>query len=142
MLFTDKATIYNHYVDNGVDKWKRSVVEGVQWSHNKIETNVSGGTQTQSRVESITFDFTRIYKNNPMYVNPIEFANLTDKSGYWTLDSNNKLDVIVYGECTSEISASYKLANLIKDNQYVGTISAVSDDRNRTFLKIIKAVAK
>lgn len=141
MLFTDKATIYNHYVDNGVDKWHRSVIEGVQWSHNKIETNVSGGTQTQARVESITFDFTKNYRN-PLYVNPNVYADLTDKSGFWTLDSKNKLDVIVYGECQSEISASYKLANLAKDNQYCGTVSAVSDNRNRTFLKNIKVVAK
>ncbi len=138
MLFTDVATVYNHYVDNNVDKWKRTVIKGVQWSHNKIETSVSNGTQTQTRVESVTIDFGRDY-GNATYSAAKEFA--TSHNG-WTLNNKSKLDVMVLGEVTTEISASYPLDRLFTDYQYVGTVSSVSDNRNRDFLKTIKVVLK
>lgn len=141
MLFTDTATIYNHYYDEDTEKWQRTVVKGCQWSHSKIVSSVSGDTISQIKAESITFDFSRDYKN-PVYVNPQVFKALTNKEGFWTLDSANKQDVIVYGEVTQELGTTYKLSQLRADNQYCGTVSEVADNRNRTFLKNIKVVAK
>jgi len=148
MLFTDVATIYNHYTtfstastDVEVEKWKRTVLKGVQWSHNKVQTSVNGEILTQNKVESITFDFGKDYGNDT-YIDSIGFKSLADKAGYWTLNNKDGLDVIVLGECDKEIGSDYELSDLANDNQYLGTIAEVSDNRNRTFLKNIKVIAK
>lgn len=148
MLFTDVATIYNHYTtfstastDVDVDMWKRTVLKGVQWSHNKVQTSVNGEILTQNKVESITFDFGKDYGNDA-YIDSIGFKALTDKSGFWTLDNKDGLDVIVLGECDKEIGSNYAISDLANDNQYLGTVVEVSDNRNRTFLKNIKVIAK
>lgn len=148
MLFTDVATIYNHYTtfstsstETEVDMWKRTVLKGVQWCHNRVETTVNGGILTQNKVESITFDFGKDYGNDT-YIDSIGFKALQDKSGHWTLENKDGLDVIVLGESNIEIDSTYKLRNLAEDFQYLGTIAEVSDNRNRTFLKNIKVIAK
>lgn len=137
-LFNDTMTVYNHYMDDGVDKWRRTVVAGVQWSHNKTQTSVSGGVQTESRVESITIDFNRNYWPDE-YVLPNAY---TGKAGTWTLNAKGGLDVLVLDEVTQEISDSYPVEKLREDYQYVGTVASVSDNRNRQFLKSIKAVVQ
>lgn len=138
-LFNDVMTVYNHYKDNGVDKWRRTVVAGVQWSHNKTQTSVSGGVQTESRVESITIDFNRRSWPDNMYVLPNAY---TGKAGTWTLNAKSGMDVLVLGGTTQEISESYPIEKLREDYQYVGTVTSVSDNRNRPFLKSIKVVVQ
>lgn len=136
MLFTDVMTVYNHYVENDIDKWQRTVVRGVQWSHSQILTYVSGGVQTQTRVESITIP------NPERYEAPVIWKNNKLKRAFWTLDTSDKLDIVVFGECKKEITDDYTTKDLFRDNQYVGTVSNVSDNRNRTFLKSIKVTLK
>ena len=142
-LFTDTMTVYNYICDdeNETEVWKRTVISGVQWSHNKTETTVSGGVQTEKKVESITIDFQRSY-GNEKYVDPVSFAGLDDKTGYWTLNSKAGQDVLVLGKSDKEISKSYKLSQLREDFQYCGTVTSVSDNRNRGFLKNIRVVAE
>ena len=65
VLFTDTITVYNYSRDSEKETWIRSVVHGVQWSHNKSEVSISGNTKTESKVESITIDFQRSYGNKP-----------------------------------------------------------------------------
>ena len=67
VLFNDTMTVYNYHRDPDTEKktWIRSVVKGVQWSHNKTEVTTSGNVQTESKVESITVDFQRGYGNKP-----------------------------------------------------------------------------
>ena len=137
-LFNDVMTVYNHYMDNDVDKWRRTVIHGVQWSHSKTQTSVSGGVQTESRVESITIDFSRNHWPD-VYVLPNAY---TGKVGTWTLNAKNAMDVLVLGEITQEISGSYPVEKLREDYQYVGTVTSVSDNRNRSFLKSIKVVVQ
>lgn len=72
MLFTDTMTVYNHYKENGKDLYKRTVVKGVQWAHNRTMTTFGGGVQNEVRVESITIDFDHKYGNEE-YINPIDF---------------------------------------------------------------------
>ncbi len=140
MLFTDIATVYNHYTDaNGNDSWQRSVVNGVQWRHQRILTAPNGTTLQREKAESLTFDFSHEYARG-VYLPPKEWEALENKAGYWTLNDESGLDVIVYGVCTKEITASYKLINLHTDNDFVGTINEVADNRNRTFLKNIKVI--
>lgn len=145
VLFTDIMTVYNYHRDPDTEKetWLRSVVKGVQWSHNKTEVTTSGNVQTETKVESITVDFQRSYGNKP-YLSPTEYAKLTAEQAaeYWTLNAKPGQDVMVLGESDKEISRSYKLSDLRDDFQYAVTVTAVSDNRNRPRLKSIKAVGK
>ena len=145
VLFTDTMTVYNHRQDPDTEKdtWSRSVIRGVQWSHNKTEVSTSGGVQTEIKVESITIDFQRAYGNKP-YLPPNEYRKLSadEVSDYWTLDAKCGQDVLVLGETEQDISRAYKIADLMKDFQYAVTVTAVSDNRNRKRLNHIKAVGK
>lgn len=145
VLFTDIMTVYNYHRDPDTEKetWFRSVINGVQWSHNKTETTTSGNVQTESKVESITVDFQRSYGNKP-YLPPTEYVKLTAEqaAGFWTLNSRSGQDVLVLGESDKEISRAYKLSDLLDDFQYAVTVTAVSDNRNRPRLKTIKVVGK
>lgn len=145
VLFTDTMTVYNYHRDPDTEKetWLRSVVKGVQWSHNKTEVTTSGNVQTESKVESITIDFQRSYGNKP-YLSPTEYAKLPEEEAenYWTLNAKTGQDVIVLGVSDKEISRPYKLSDLQKDFQYAVTVTAVSDNRNRPRLKTIKVVGK
>lgn len=143
VLFTDTITVYNYSRDSEKETWIRSVVHGVQWSHNKSEVSISGNTKTESKVESITIDFQRSYGNKP-YLPPDEYKKLPEeeKTKYWTLDAKSGNDVLVLGEIEHEIGRQYRISELMKDFQYAVTVTAVSDNRNRPRLKHIKVVAK
>lgn len=145
VLFTDTMTVYNYHRDPDTEKetWLRSVVKGVQWSHNKTEVTTSDNVQTESKVESITIDFQCSY-GNKHYLPPTEYAKLPEEeaTNYWTLNAKSGQDVIVLGVSDKEISRTYKLSDLQKDFQYAVTVTAVSDNRNRPRLKTIKVVGK
>lgn len=142
-LFTDVMTVYNHFYDEAADadRWQRTVIRGVQWSHNKVRTSISGGVMSEKRVESVTIDFQRRY-GNVEYLDPVTFTKAEDKSGYWSLNSKDGQDVLVLGETDREIGGDYRISDLRKDYQYCGTVTEVSDNRNRGFLKNIKAVVE
>lgn len=144
VLFTDTMTVYNFFRnEDGTEVWNRSIVKGVQWSHNKTEVTTSNGVQTESKVESITIDFQRAYGNKP-YMPPNEYKNLSAEecSKYWTLEAKTGQDVLVLGVSDKEIGKTYKVSALAKDFQYAVTVSAVSDNRSRPRLKHIKVVGK
>lgn len=141
-LFTDTITVYNYVKSaDGVDTWKKTIITGVQWRHNKSELSIADGVQTEKKVESITVDFAKNYKRET-YVDFLEFEKLEDKTGYWTLNERDGMDIVVLGESDKEIGEGYKLSDLRKDFQYCGTVLSVSDNRNRSHLKHIKVVAK
>lgn len=137
--FTDVMTVYNHYKEDGKDLYKRTVVKGVQWSHNRTQTTISSGAITERKVESITIDFSRAYGNEE-YINPVEFKKQTTKSG-WTLNAKDNQDILVLG-IGEDITDAYTIKHLREDFQYYGTVSEVSDNRNRDLLKNIKVVVK
>lgn len=143
VLFTDTMTVYNYHRDPETDKetWIRSVVRGVQWSHNKTALITVNGVQTETKVESITVDFQRGYGNKP-YLEPQEYRKLPAEEAvkYWTLDAKSGQNKLVLGESDREIADGYRLLDLAEDNQYVVTVTAVSDNRNRPRLKTIKVV--
>ena len=134
MLFTDTMTVFNCI---GEETYKRTIVKGVQWTHNKVEVTTAGTTQTERRVESITVDFGRDY-GNPVYVDPITYGNLTDKEGFYTFNSSEGKDYVVLGICNEDLT----LKEARQQFQYVGVIERVSDNRNRDFLKSIKVIAR
>lgn len=141
VLFNETMTVYNFSLEDGVEKWRRTVVRGIQWRHRKKEVTVKDQVATESRVESITVDFQRSYGNRP-YVIPDQYRKLPaeEKDRCWTLDDRTEKDVVVYGEQTEEISEEYRLSSLMKEYQYAATVKAVSDNRNRRGLKHIKVV--
>ena len=144
VLFTDTMTVYNYHrdPDTGQETWNRSVVRGVQWSHNKSEVTTTDGVQTESKVEKITVDFQRKYGNKP-YLPPQEYA-LPDgeREGFWTLDAKQGKDIMVLGISEQEISREYRISRLSEDFQYAVTVASVSDNRNRPRLKHIKVTGK
>ena len=141
-LFTDTMTVYNYMRDTeGNETWKRTIVKGVQWRHNKSELSISDGVQTEKKVESITIDFSKNYKRET-YIDFLEFEKKDDKVGYWTLNERDGLDIVVLGESAKEINKEYKISDLRNDFQYCATVQSVSDNRNRSHLKNIKVVAK
>lgn len=141
VLFHETMTVYNFSFEDGAERWRRTVVRGIQWRHGKKEVTVKDQIATESRVESITIDFQRSYDNKP-YVAPDCYRKLTvaEKDKYWTLDDRTEKDVVVYGELAEEISKEYRLSALMKDYQYAMTVKAVSDNRNRRGLKHIRVV--
>lgn len=144
VLFTDTMTVYNFFRDaDGNEAWSRSVVKGVQWSHNKNEVTTTNGVQTESKVESITIDFQRAYGNKP-YLPSNEFKKLSAEecSQYWTLDAKTGQDKLILGVSEKEITKGHELSKLKEDFQYVVTVTAVSDNRSRPRLKHIKVVGK
>lgn len=145
VLFSDAMTVYNFRldVDTGKEVWYRTIIRGVQWSHNKSEVSTSGSVQTENKVERITIDFQRLHGNKP-YLPPHEYRKLPAEEckDFWTLDAKTGQDVLVLGESDREIGDTYRISQLQKDYQYVVTVTAVSDNRNRPRLKNIKVVGK
>lgn len=146
VLFNDVMTVYNYRQDKdtGKDTWKRTVVKGVQWRHNRKELSTSNNEQSLPRAESITIDFTHDYGNTAQYVPPHEFKRMPneDISGYWTLDVKEGQDVLVLGISDHEIGRDCQLSELSNLFQYTATVTAVSDNQNMPRLKNIKVVAK
>lgn len=117
-LFTDTVTIYNKISDN---KWKRTVVEGVQWA-DKADKKNSDGVISVARYASITFpDGT--------------FDGLT-------LNPYNEEDFIVYGAVDDVVdnTRGARISDLRKKYPKSGVIQSVNDNSNRDFLKNIKVV--
>ena len=140
-VFTDVMTVYNHFTDeNGKDAWKRTVIKGVQWRHNKREVAISGKVQTETTLESITIDFKRNYGNKE-YLEPKAFAKLVKRDEFWTLNSEDALDIVILGEINQDIVGNYKLKNL-KEEYDCRIVTSVTDNRHREFLKHIKVVAR
>ena len=136
-LFTDTMTIFNCIGEN---QWQRTVVKGVQWTNQELSVQTDKNARVKKMVKNITIDFGRNY-GNTKYLEPMEFEKLADKSGYWTLNAENGLDVVVLGEITKELNMEYRPKHLRAEME-CATITSVSDQRNRSFLKHIKVVAE
>lgn len=145
VLFTDVMTVYNYHKQAGdtPEGWRRHVVRGVQWVHGKRRMTVTGGVQTEERVEEITVDFTRRY-DHPEYVEPVKYRQMEpeERAVCWTLDASHGLDVLVYGEAPEEITCEADIDRLREMYQYVTIVTDVADRRNRPRLKHISVVAK
>ena len=137
-FFTDTITVFNHIRDSGT--WHRNVIRGVEWTHYGQKVSIANGVVTYTQEECITGDFDKDY-GNPSYVEPVVFDGMEDKKGYWTLNSQDKKDIVVLGEVTEEISSSH-LSALKAKYQYCGVVSDVTDNRNSRRLKHIEVVVK
>lgn len=137
MLFTDTITIYNY--DNGT--WNRHVIDNVQWRKASRNLTVSGQIEAQAVNVSLTFNM-EANRGNLKYYSPIEYHKLQDKTNAWTLDESTGQDVVVLGVVGKEITTNYRIKHLREEYQDIAIVRSVSDNRNRTYLKNIKAVAE
>lgn len=117
-LFTDTVTVYNKISDT---EWKRTVVEGVQWSDKNTKENADGA------------------------ISIARYASVTFPEGTYeeiVLDSSREYDCIVYGAVEDVVDGSRgsRIADLIKKYPRSGLIKSVDDNSNRDFLKNIKVV--
>lgn len=117
-LFTDTVTIYNKISDT---EWKRTVVEGVQWSDHTDRANENGKVSV-AHSTSVTFP-------KPTYEGLV-------------LDSSNEEDCIVYGavEDVVEDIKGKRVSDLLEKYPKSGLIKAVNDNSNRTMLPNVKVV--
>ena len=117
-LFTDTVTIYNKISET---EWKRTVVEGVQWS-DKTEKKNDNGKTSIARYASITFQ-------DGTYDGLV-------------LRSYNEEDCIVFGavEDVVEDVKCKRITDLMKKYHKSGIIQSVNDNSNRDFCKNIKVV--
>lgn len=116
-MFTDTVTIYNKISDS---EWKRTVVEGVQWS-DKTDKKNENGKISVARCAVITFP-EGTYEDLVLKVaeeDCIIFGVVQD---------------IVTGEKDNRIS------DLLEKYAKSGLIQSVNDNSNRDFLKNIKVV--
>lgn len=117
-VFTDTVTIFNKISDT---EWKRTVVEGVQWSDKTDKKNENGR------------------------VSVAKYAVITFPEGtYESLDLNvyNDGDCIVYGAVADVLDSTRgnRVSDLLERYHKSGTIQSVNDNSNRDFLKNFKVV--
>ena len=117
-LFTDTVTVYNKISDT---EWKRTVVEGAQWSDKTEKTN-SDGKLSVARYASITFP-------------EGTYEGLV-------LNSSNEEDCIVYGAVSDVVDGAResRISDLLEKYPRSGRIKSVNDNSNRDFIKNIKVV--
>lgn len=117
-LFTDTVTIYNKISDS---EWKRTVVEGVQWTDKTEKKNENGR------------------------ISVVRYASVTFPDGTYdglVLNSSSEEDCIVFGAVDDVVDdvKGKRTTDLMKKYPKSGIIQSVSDNSNRDFLKNIKVV--
>ena len=117
-LFTDTVTIYNKISDT---EWKRTVVEGVQWSEKTDRSNADGKISVAPYI-SVTFPC-GTYEDI-------------------TLDASKENDCIIYGVIMEEVTGEKgsRVSDLMKKYPRSGYIKSVNDNSNRVMLPNIKVV--
>ena len=127
--FTETITLYNHTRENRADKWYRTVIRGVMWSQERINSTDSNGRSVFETEVNLTIPV-EADTGGKKYVNPSDFDIALDKTDKWTLNPANGDDVAVYGECLSEISDTFTVDDLAKEQTMI-SIMAVSDNTKR-----------
>lgn len=101
-MFNDICTVYNKYVENGIEKWQRTVLTGVFWD------SVRGSNFRKTGLENTDSVFVLIPKfvgANKGFMSSKEWQSLQDKIGSWTLQPG---DTIIKGIITYEVIKSSK----------------------------------
>ena len=117
-LFNDTITIYSKISDS---EWKRTVVEGVQWSDKAEKQNLNG------------------------VISVVRYVQITFPSGTYeglNLQAAREEDCIVYGAVEDEVTGQKgnRISNLLEKYPKSGRIQSVNDNANRNHLKHIKVV--
>lgn len=117
-IFTDVVTIYNKISET---EWKRTVVEGVQWSDRSDKKNENGKLSVA------------------------RFAQVTFPEGTYEelkLNAYAEEDCIVYGSVDDEVTGQKgnRISDLMRKYPKSGLIQSVNDNSQRNFLKNLKVV--
>lgn len=101
MITNNNVTIYNKYFDEAtrLDKYKRTVIENVFWDEKQASNRLQSGLKDADKVLLlIPFDYT----SQDEYISPREFEKLEDKTGYFTLQIEDRM---VKGDIDFEITS-------------------------------------
>lgn len=114
-LFTDTVTVYNRISDT---EWRRTVVEGVQWT-DKVEK-----------------------KNTDGVLSIIQYASVTFPEGTYENLEFNISDAIILGEIADEVGENRgeRIGDILKKYPDSGTIRSAKVNSRRTYLKNVKVV--
>lgn len=103
-MFNDTVTVYNKYKgSDGAEKWQRTVLYGVFWNAIKGAVMRRTGVSSADSVQLIIPVSVRASRAE--YKRPKEWAGLTNKIGYWTLQAG---DTVIRGDMAVEIDRSTK----------------------------------
>lgn len=137
-MFNDTVTFYNYGDDN--ESWKRTVIEGCQWSSETVKTVSTDGKLVVSKVVNITIPVdTALMPEKYMDYRLYNAQTVTE--GFFTINPATNMDVAVLGECEADITAEYTLSQLVREH-IAATVSSVTDNTGRPRLKNIKVVAR
>lgn len=122
-LFNDTITIYQKQTSGS---WKRTTVEGVQWSDmitkSMATKSMATGKLEAAKTTTITF--------------PEEVLDKIDLSTF------GEEDTVVYGAIDKDVTdvSGNRISDLIRTYPKSGIIRSVNDNTNRDLLKNIKVV--
>lgn len=136
LLFNDTITVVNRYIDplTRLDRYNKTVLDGCQWTRKTTKTVVNGTIEIDDSVE-----LTIPYREG--YLPPKQYAKIPndEMANYWTLNSDNNLDIIVLGLIDGDVTS---VADVKQQYDNVATISAVGDYTNVPYLKHWKVEGK
>ena len=101
-MFNDVCTVYNKYVDNGVEKWQRTVLTGVFWDGVRGANFRKTGLESADSVNILIPHFVTADKG---FVKSKAWLALEDKSNSWTLQAG---DTIIKGDISYNVVMSSK----------------------------------
>lgn len=140
-MFDKTVTIYNYQKIDKVEKWQRTVLDGVS-IHYSIEKAV-GENGIVKRTQILTVVIPEdVAADGRRYIDHRQYAKLKDTSRYWTINPSDNLDVIVADYCRQEITDEYRVKDLKADFTKCGTICGFQDNTDEMFLKHYEVVCK
>ncbi len=101
-MFNDTCTVYNKYIDGKIEKWQRTVLNGVFWDEVRGSNFRKTGVENADSVFILVPKFVGVDKQ---FLPSQEWQSLEDKTGSWTLQPG---DTIIKGGITYEIIKSSK----------------------------------
>ena len=136
-LFQDTITVMNKYTKAPTNwagglpptssiAYQKTVIKNVMWKDNVHTNSNSDGKSFIDKTVNITIPSDEM-ETDKTYVKP---ENFTGNAEEWTLKTG---DIIVFGECDKEITASYTTDNLRKDFKTT-EIKAISDSTDQDIL--------
>jgi hypothetical protein len=103
MMFPHTITVYNKYVDDGAEKWQRTILTGVFFDGVKGAVMRKTGVASADSLQIIIP--MSVQASRAAYAPSKAWTTLTDKTGSWTLQNG---DTVVYGALDYEIIKSSK----------------------------------
>lgn len=95
-MFPHTVTVYNKYKDGTAEKWQRTIIPGVYWNAIKGAVMRKTGVASADGLQLI-IPFTA----KAGYVAPKAWAEMTDHTGKWTLQSG---DTVILGDIDYEVT--------------------------------------